>query len=137
MMRRPKARGPRSGRAKGGRSLSRLHCRREHDIGGAAKIVSGFRIRFADEKCGRQTVDLNGSVSTYSFIYRHNGWQPVRRQPAEVVLAKWRIAGVNILILDHPTRGIDVGAKEDADELIRDMTAGDLPSSSSAIRWRR
>lgn len=40
----------------------------------------------------------------------------------KVVLAKWRIAGSDIVILDHPTRGIDVGAKEDVYELIRDMT---------------
>jgi ribose transport system ATP-binding protein len=44
----------------------------------------------------------------------------------KVVLAKWRIAGVKVLILDHPTRGIDVGAKEDVYELIRDMTAEGL-----------
>ena len=43
-----------------------------------------------------------------------------------MVLAKWRIAGVKIVILDHPTRGIDVGAKEDVYELIRDMTAEGL-----------
>ena len=39
----------------------------------------------------------------------------------KVVLAKWRIVGSRIAILDHPTRGIDVGAKEDVYELIRDM----------------
>lgn len=44
----------------------------------------------------------------------------------KVVLAKWRVAGVRILILDHPTRGIDVGAKEDVYELIRDMTSEGL-----------
>ncbi len=44
----------------------------------------------------------------------------------KVVLAKWRVAGVDVLILDHPTRGIDVGAKEDVYELIRDMTADGL-----------
>ena len=33
---------------------------------------------------------------------------------------------VKVLILDHPTRGIDVGAKEDVYELIRDMTAEGL-----------
>jgi ribose transport system ATP-binding protein len=44
----------------------------------------------------------------------------------KVVLAKWRIAGVKVLILDHPTRGIDVGAKEDVYELVRDMTAEGL-----------
>ncbi len=41
----------------------------------------------------------------------------------KVVLAKWRIVGSKIAILDHPTRGIDVGAKEDVYELIRDMAA--------------
>jgi ribose transport system ATP-binding protein len=44
----------------------------------------------------------------------------------KVVLAKWRIAGVKVLILDHPTRGIDVGAKEDVYDLIRDMTSQGL-----------
>ena len=39
----------------------------------------------------------------------------------KVVLAKWHIVGSKIAILDHPTRGIDVGAKEDVYELIRDM----------------
>jgi ribose transport system ATP-binding protein len=40
----------------------------------------------------------------------------------KAVLAKWRIAGSKVLILDHPTRGVDVGAKEDVYELVRDMT---------------
>jgi ribose transport system ATP-binding protein len=44
----------------------------------------------------------------------------------KVVLAKWRVAGVKVLILDHPTRGIDVGAKEDVYELVRDMTGEGL-----------
>ena len=39
----------------------------------------------------------------------------------KVVLAKWRIAGSDVMILDHPTRGVDVGAKEEVYELIRDM----------------
>ena len=39
----------------------------------------------------------------------------------KVVLSKWYIAGSRTAILDHPTRGIDVGAKEDVYELIRDM----------------
>ncbi len=39
----------------------------------------------------------------------------------KVVLSKWRIARSDVVILDHPTRGIDVGAKEDVYELIRDM----------------
>lgn len=41
----------------------------------------------------------------------------------KVVLAKWRNAQSSILILDHPTRGLDVGAKEDVYELVREITA--------------
>ncbi|WP_084640069.1 sugar ABC transporter ATP-binding protein [Kaistia adipata] len=41
----------------------------------------------------------------------------------KVVLAKWLNAQSRILILDHPTRGLDVGAKEEVYELIRAVTA--------------
>jgi ribose transport system ATP-binding protein len=41
----------------------------------------------------------------------------------KVVLAKWLNAKAKILILDHPTRGLDVGAKEEVYELARAITA--------------
>ena len=41
----------------------------------------------------------------------------------KVVLAKWLNAKAKILILDHPTRGLDVGAKEEVYELVRAVTA--------------
>jgi ribose transport system ATP-binding protein len=40
----------------------------------------------------------------------------------KVVLSKWRSGGSNIMLLDHPTRGLDIGAKEDVYEMIRDMS---------------
>jgi ribose transport system ATP-binding protein len=40
----------------------------------------------------------------------------------KVVLAKWMSARSRIVILDHPTRGLDVGAKEEVYELIRAMS---------------
>ena len=40
----------------------------------------------------------------------------------KVVLAKWMNARSRIVILDHPTRGLDVGAKEEVYELIRAMS---------------
>jgi ribose transport system ATP-binding protein len=40
----------------------------------------------------------------------------------KVVLSKWRSAGSDIMLLDHPTRGLDIGAKEDVYEMIRDMS---------------
>lgn len=41
----------------------------------------------------------------------------------KVVLARWRSAGVRIMLLDHPTRGLDIGAKADVYALCREMTA--------------
>lgn len=41
----------------------------------------------------------------------------------KVVLAKWIEAGVRVLILDHPTRGLDVGAKQDVYALVREISA--------------
>lgn len=40
----------------------------------------------------------------------------------KVVLSKWRSSGSDIMLLDHPTRGLDIGAKEDVYEMIRDMS---------------
>lgn len=39
----------------------------------------------------------------------------------KVVLAKWRSGGSDIILLDHPTRGLDIGAKEDVYEMVRAM----------------
>jgi ribose transport system ATP-binding protein len=39
----------------------------------------------------------------------------------KVVLSKWLATKAKILVLDHPTRGIDVGAKEEVYELIREL----------------
>ena len=41
----------------------------------------------------------------------------------KVVIAKWRSGGSDIILLDHPTRGVDVGAKENIYEVIREMCA--------------
>jgi ribose transport system ATP-binding protein len=42
----------------------------------------------------------------------------------KAVLARWLItSGSTLLILDHPTRGLDVGAKRDVYRLIRELTA--------------
>ncbi len=37
----------------------------------------------------------------------------------KVVISKWLSSGVKILVLDHPTRGIDIGAKEEIYKRIR------------------
>jgi ribose transport system ATP-binding protein len=41
----------------------------------------------------------------------------------KVVIGKWLLADLKVLILDEPTRGIDVGAKVEIYQLINDLTA--------------
>lgn len=41
----------------------------------------------------------------------------------KVVLAKWMMTEMKVLLLDEPTRGIDVGAKAEIYKLINDMAA--------------
>mgnify|MGYP002713165900 CR=1 FL=1 len=41
----------------------------------------------------------------------------------KVVLSKWLFAGPQVLILDEPTRGIDVGAKFEIYNIINDLSA--------------
>jgi len=76
-------------------------------------------LRFADEnrEARRWIEQLNiRTPSTSTAMQSLSGGNQQK-----VVLAKWQLVGSQILILDHPTRGIDVGAKEDVYELIRDM----------------
>jgi ribose transport system ATP-binding protein len=84
------------------------------------KYVSGAVIRFADEKRTAHDWVVRLKIKTPSLGTAVGHLSGGNQQ--KVVLAKWRVAGVRVLILDHPTRGIDVGAKEDVYELIRDMT---------------
>jgi ribose transport system ATP-binding protein len=51
----------------------------------------------------------------------------------KVVIGKWLLAGSQVLIMDEPTRGIDVGAKVEIYELMNELTengAGILMISS-------
>jgi ABC-type sugar transport system ATPase subunit len=39
-----------------------------------------------------------------------------------VVLAKWLAAHCDILMVDEPTRGVDIGAKGEIHEILRELT---------------
>ena len=42
----------------------------------------------------------------------------------KVVFAKWLAAEPDVVLLDDPTRGVDVGAKADMHEIVRELAAG-------------
>lgn len=44
----------------------------------------------------------------------------------KVALAKWLETGPSVLIVDEPTRGVDIGAKEQMYKLIQDLTQGGM-----------
>ena len=44
----------------------------------------------------------------------------------KVVLSKWLVRNVKLLILDEPTRGIDVGAKQEIYRLIAELAASGI-----------
>ncbi|MDD3217881.1 MAG: sugar ABC transporter ATP-binding protein [Lachnospiraceae bacterium] len=57
----------------------------------------------------------------------------------KVLMAKWLAAGVDVLILDEPTRGVDIGAKQTIHEVVRNyvsqghsciLLSSDLPEVS-------
>jgi ribose transport system ATP-binding protein len=41
----------------------------------------------------------------------------------KVVLGKWLAADVDVLLMDEPTRGVDVGARQEIYELVNRLTA--------------
>ena len=44
----------------------------------------------------------------------------------KIILSKWLSSDVKLLILDHPTRGIDIGAKDEVYRLIRKFAASGI-----------
>jgi ribose transport system ATP-binding protein len=39
----------------------------------------------------------------------------------KVALSKWLVSGAKVLVLDEPTRGVDVGARQELYQIIREL----------------
>lgn len=68
-----------------------------------------------DDYIGRLNIKTTGR--NQKVVYLSGGNQQ------KVVLAKWLAREPKVLILDEPTRGIDVGAKVEIYKMINDLTA--------------
>jgi ABC-type sugar transport system ATPase subunit len=77
------------------------------DRAGEADLLSTFV-----ERLGIKTQSYRSAIATLS-----GGNQQ------KVVLARWIARQPRILIVDEPTRGIDVGAKEDVHDLLRQIAS--------------
>ncbi len=81
--------------------------------------ASGGVLRISEEKdMARSWIDRLG-IKTPN-VYKDCGGLSGGNQQ-KVVLAKWRSGGSDIILLDHPTRGLDIGAKEDVYDMVREM----------------
>ncbi|RYG90276.1 sugar ABC transporter ATP-binding protein [Loktanella sp. IMCC34160] len=76
-------------------------------------------LRIAEEKALAQKWIDRLAIKTPSVFKDCGGLSGGNQQ--KVVLAKWRSGGSDIILLDHPTRGLDIGAKEDVYDMVREM----------------
>ncbi|MCG6882833.1 MAG: sugar ABC transporter ATP-binding protein [Silicimonas sp.] len=84
-----------------------------------ANYSSGGVLKTSDEKALARDWIQRLAIKTPD-VYKDCGGLSGGNQQ-KVVLAKWRSGGSDIILLDHPTRGLDIGAKEDVYEMVRAM----------------
>lgn len=77
-------------------------------------IDEAVKVDFVDLLIKRLTIKTDGQNISASSLSGGN--------QQKVVLAKWIGAGSKILILDEPTRGVDVGAKREIYDLMNELT---------------
>lgn len=85
------------------------------------KFKKNMKINYSqiNGECGEYVKRLN--VKTPSIHVKTGNLSGGNQQ--KVILAKWLMKDCDILLLDEPTQGIDVVAKEEIYKLIREMTA--------------
>ncbi len=83
------------------------------------KMIKGFLISPVTEKESAEKWISNCQVKTPGIKTHCSKLSGGNQQ--KVVIAKWLAANVKVLILDHPTRGIDVGTKDEIYHRIREL----------------
>ena len=79
---------------------------------------------------GASAVRQDDEVAVYQSIQRRADSRiSQRRQSAEVVvIGKWLATNPQVLILDEPTRGVDIGAKKEIYDLMNKLAADESRS---------
>jgi ABC-type sugar transport system ATPase subunit len=85
------------------------------------KVSRGPLLRFGDERTEADRVVEALGIRTASIDATVDALSGGNQQ--KVVLARWSCAGARVLLLDDPTRGIDVGAKEEVFRLVRRLAS--------------
>lgn len=70
-----------------------------------------------------ECTDIAEKLTVKCADIEHNGYSMSGGNQQKVVLAKWLMANPKVLILDEPTRGVDVGAKSDIHRLMCEFAA--------------
>jgi len=83
------------------------------------KLKNGFMVsdrkanKLVEDKVGELNVKTDGIHKTISLLSGGN--------QQKIVIAKWLAANPKVLLLDEPTAGIDIGAKGEITEIIRNF----------------
>ena len=86
-----------------------------------AKVSRGPLLRFGEERAEADRVVEALGIRTASIDTTVDHLSGGNQQ--KVVLARWSCSGARVLVLDDPTRGIDVGAKEKVFRLVRRLAS--------------
>jgi simple sugar transport system ATP-binding protein len=115
--------------------LSRT-CRCAKTSSSLSKRARAPRIRFRGN--GKRRLPRNSSSCSASVPRtRADGDEPQRRQPTEGAARPLAGHAPRLLILDEPTRGIDVGAKAEIEKLMHSLRDEGMAIYLSALNWRK
>jgi len=89
-----------------------------HDVAHAGWLSS--------EREGGVFAEQQRQLGIKASSYRQGTWQLSGGNQQKIVLAKWLRTGPKVLLLDEPTRGVDVGAKAEIYRIITDLAAEGL-----------
>jgi ABC-type sugar transport system ATPase subunit len=96
-----------------------------HNLVLPSRVVSGAaRIRGRDERADADRLVKDWRIRTGSIDAHPDALSGGNQQ--KVVVAKWLATEPRILLLDEPTKGVDVGAKFEIHEIIRRQAAKGL-----------